>query len=55
MKEEEIWAVVYDTFSEARLAIEQYVEYYNAQRIHSALGYRTPNEIAATYTTLVAA
>jgi putative transposase len=55
VKEEEIWPTVYDSFSEARLAMERYVRYYNTERIHSALGYRTPNEIAATYTTLVAA
>jgi putative transposase len=55
VKEEEIWPTLYDTFSEAHLAIERYVHYYNTERIHSALGYRTPKEIAATHTTLVAA
>jgi putative transposase len=55
VKEEEIWPTVYDSFSEAYLAIERYVTYYNTERIHSALKYRTPNEIAATCTTLVAA
>ena len=55
LKEEEIWPNVYDTLSEARAAIEAYVNYYNEQRIHSALGYRTPNEVAAAYNTLAAA
>jgi putative transposase len=55
VKEEEIWPTVYDTFSEAHLAIERYVQYYNTERIHSALDYQTPKEIAATYATLVAA
>ncbi len=55
VKEEEIWANVYDTLSEARAAIEAYVNYYNRERIHSALGYRTPNEVAAAYDTLAAA
>ena len=55
VKEEEIWANVYDTLSEARAAIEAYVNYYNRERIHSALGYRTPNEMAAAYDTLAAA
>ncbi len=55
VKEEEIWPNVYDTLSEARAAIEGYINYYNQERIHSALGYRTPNEIAAAYNTLVAA
>jgi putative transposase len=55
VKEEEIWPNVYDTLSEARAGIESYVNYYNQQRIHSALGYRTPNEMAAAYDTLAAA
>ena len=55
VKEEEIWPNVYDTLSEARAAIEAYVNYYNNERIHSALGYRTPNEVAAAYNTLAAA
>ena len=55
VKEEEIWPNVYDTVSEARAAIESYVNYYNGERIHSALGYRTPNEVAFAYNTPVAA
>jgi len=55
VKEEEIWPNVYDTFSEARAAIEAYVNYYNNERIHSAIGYRTPIEVAAAYNTLAAA
>ena len=55
VKEEEIWANVYDTFFEASAAIEAYVNYYNSERIHSAIDYRTPNEFAATFNTLAAA
>jgi putative transposase len=55
VKEEEIWPNLYDSLSEARAAIEDYVEYYNNERIHSALGYRTPSEFAAVYNTLAAA
>ena len=55
VKEEEIWPNLYDTLSEARAAIEAYVNYYNGERIHSALDYRTPNEFAAAYNTLAAA
>lgn len=55
VKEEEIWPNVYDMVSEARAAIESYVNYYNRERIHSALGYRTPSEVAVAYGTLAAA
>ena len=55
VKEDEIWANVYDTLSEARAAIEDYINDYNNERIHSALGYQTPNEFAAAYNTLAAA
>jgi len=55
VKEEEIWPNLYDTMSEAHEAIEAYVKYYNEERIHSALGYKTPNEVAAARVTLAAA
>jgi transposase InsO family protein len=36
----------YDTFTEAAAEIANYIEvFYNQTRIHSGLGYRTPNEI----------
>lgn len=55
LKEEEIWPNAYETLTEARAAIESYIRYYNNERIHSALGYQTPSEFAATHVTLVAA
>ena len=55
VKEEEIWPTVYDSLFEARTAIEGYVHYYNAERIHSALGYLSPNEFATVHNTLAAA
>ena len=55
IKEEEIWPNLWDHLSEARAAIEAYVQYYNEQRIHSALDYRTPSEAAAAFLTLAAA
>jgi len=55
VKEEEVWPNLYDSLSEARGAMEAYINYYNDERIHSALGYQTPNEFAAAYDTLVAA
>lgn len=55
LKEEEIWPNLYDTMSEAREAVENYIRYYNAERVHSALNYRTPDEFAASHITLAAA
>ena len=55
IKEEEIWPNLYDTLGEARAAVAAYVAYYNNERIHSALNYRTPSEAAAAFTTRAAA
>jgi putative transposase len=55
VKEEEIWLNLYDTVSEARAAVEEYVRYYNEERLHSSLGYRPPKEFAAAHVTLAAA
>jgi len=55
IKEEEIWPNEWDSITAARQAIEAYVTYYNHQRIHSALDYRTPSEVAAALFTLAAA
>jgi putative transposase len=55
IKEEEIWPNLYDTLAEARTAVAAYVDYYNNERIHSALNYRTPREIAAALITRKAA
>jgi len=55
IKEEEIWPNLWDTLGEARQAIEAYVRYYNEQRIHSALDYQTPSEVAAAFITRAAA
>jgi len=55
VKEEEVWLNAYETLSEAREAIEKYVNHYNNERIHASLGYRTPSEERAAYVTLAAA
>lgn len=55
IKEEQVWPNQWDSWSEAHAAIEAYVAYYNQERIHSSLGYQTPNEAAAAYVTLAAA
>ena len=55
IKEEGIWPNLYDSFFEAHEAIENYVKYYNEERMHSSINYRTPKQFAATHVTLVAA
>ncbi|RSM40795.1 hypothetical protein DMB66_56785 [Actinoplanes sp. ATCC 53533] len=46
LKNEMVNRTVFPTKAHARDAIVRYVElYYNRQRIHSALGYKTPYEI----------
>jgi len=55
IKEEEIWLNQYECWAEAHQAIDQYVKFYNEERIHSALEYRTPNEFASAHKTQKAA
>ena len=45
LKREEIYANRYDDLEHLRANIEEFIEqYYNQQRLHSALGYRSPEE-----------
>jgi transposase InsO family protein len=45
LKREEIYAHRYDNLEHLRANIEEFIErYYNRQRFHSALGYRSPDE-----------
>ena len=45
LKREEIYANKYDNLEHLRANIEEFIEeYYNRQRLHSALGYRPPEE-----------
>jgi len=45
LKREEIYANRYDNLEHMRANIEELIEqYYNRQRLHSALGYRSPEE-----------
>ncbi len=46
MKKEEIYLHIYKDFEECRKALFEYIEsWYNRQRIHSALGYKTPQQM----------
>ena len=48
LKMERVWQQQYANLVEAQQDVTDYiVNFYNAQRLHSALGYRTPNEFEA--------
>ena len=45
LKKKEIYLHTYQNFQEARRAIFEYIEsWYNRKRIHSAIGYMTPQQ-----------
>jgi len=45
LKKEEVYRTRYVNFETARLALFKYIEgWYNRKRIHSAIGFLTPNE-----------
>lgn len=43
VKEELCWLREWSSVEELRVAAEKFVEYFNANYLHSALGYKTPN------------
>jgi len=46
LKKEEIYATTYHTFEDAKTALFEYIEsFYNRKRRHSALGYKTPQQV----------
>ena len=40
-----VWAWGYVSLPQLRFGVQHYVNFYNAQRIHSALQYKTPDEV----------
>lgn len=44
IKYEEVYLNSYDTVTEARQKIKSYLAFYNHQRLHQSLGYKTPAE-----------
>jgi len=45
LKYEEIYLKAYENAAEARQGIAAYFEFYNHQRLHQALAYRTPRQV----------
>ena len=45
VKYEEVYLHDYGSPREARLRLGHYLEFYNYERVHQALGYRTPSEV----------
>ncbi len=45
LKQEKIYRVVLETVKEARKSIEDYMAFYNTERPHQSLNYKTPQEI----------
>ena len=35
----------FDSNDDRKAAVEEYIEFYNEERIHSSLGYKTPREV----------
>jgi putative transposase len=56
LKQEEIYCNQYADFAELSQHLEEFIStYYNRQRLHSALGYRTPEEFECDAATTAAA
>ena len=45
VKYEEVYLHQYQTVAEARKRLNEYFTFYNTERIHESLGYKTPHEI----------
>jgi transposase len=46
LKKEEVYTTTYHTFEEAKTALFEYIEsFYNRKRRHSAIGYKTPQQV----------
>lgn len=54
LKEECVWQHVFQSFEEARRVIREWLQWYNQERPHQALGYRSPVQFRAQQATQVA-
>ncbi len=57
VKYENIYLRAYETGTQLRRGLTEYFDFYNARRIHEALGYATPDEVyfAGSATVMAAA
>lgn len=49
MKREEIYRTQYKSEQQFAKSIDNYIEFYNTQRLHSTLNYKTPDQFEAIY------
>lgn len=49
MKKEELYRTNYKSEREFRTAVDDYIQFYNGERPHAGLAYRTPDKIEAQY------
>jgi integrase-like protein len=54
LKEECVWQYNFGNFAEARTTITQWINWYNTERPHQALGYRSRRQFRALQPQLVA-
>jgi len=45
LKYEDVYPKSYNTIKEARNGIGEYINTYNKERLHSSIGYKTPDEV----------
>ena len=45
VKQEEVYLHEYDGGWDAACQLDKYFKYYNGRRLHSSIGYRTPEEV----------
>jgi transposase InsO family protein len=55
MKEDCIWINEFETYEQVLLSIDQWINFYYNQYIHSAIEHMSPNEFSQKYYTLKAA
>lgn len=49
LKTEEVYLEQYENLDHARRSVTRYISQYNGSRLHSSLGYQSPDEFAATW------